>query len=109
MVVYTDYGYADVDLAKFRAQLQELAERSKEMQETIKDYFMVQYAALVEKNVQKQVEEAAAAKAAKEENQAAAESTADPPKLSRVVTEGPGAAAAKDAEAAQESAQSDSA
>ena len=53
MVVYTDYGYADVDLAKFRAQLQELAERSKEMQETIRDYFMVQYAALVEKNVQK--------------------------------------------------------
>ena len=65
ILVYTEYGYAYVDVEQFRAQLQRLAEQSAEMQASIKEYFIAQYTqAEAEQNAANAAEEKAKAEAA---------------------------------------------
>ena len=47
LLVYTEFGYAEVNLDKFRAQLDQMAKESAEMQENLREYFEMQYAELV--------------------------------------------------------------
>lgn len=67
LLVYTEFGYAEVNLEKFRAQLDQMAKESAEMQENLREYFEMQYAELVQQEDQKFKAEAELASAKEEE------------------------------------------
>ena len=70
LLVYTDYGYGNVDIAKFQEQLEKMGKESTELEETIREYFLSQHEELVA--TAKAADEEAAAKRKKEDDEAKA-------------------------------------
>ena len=68
VLVYTDYGYGEVDLGKFQASLEQMASQSTHLNEAISKYFISQYTEMHQKEVSEE-EAAAKQEAAKQTNE----------------------------------------